>query len=132
MKKKDISLLVSIINKNGNCYENLNKFINSNSGEDYLNIFNKIIKLGAPIDKNSLLPSSYNELLKRKFVGESKNLYKMLYWSTTIICHYKSEISNFIEQKKKFDFAILNGNYDLAEHILDDSLTHIKSVRHFY
>lgn len=120
MSSKEMTIRVNLLKNRGNFFTNINSLITMNNGDAYPEIINKYFTPLNPINRNSFFHSSYNDVLLFTPNGKTQNLYKMLLWSSCIIAHFKSEIIDFVNKKKNFDYYVLTGDYDKATKELDN------------
>lgn len=118
--KKETTILIDILKQRGNFFHNLNNYIEINNGEGYANILNRVINGNFPVSKANFFPIKYDDVVNYKPVGKSKDLNRILLWSSNIIYYYREEIGKFVEQKNKFDYLVLKGDYTAAEYVLED------------
>ncbi|WP_315110577.1 hypothetical protein [Clostridium intestinale] len=123
MNKKEINKIKVILFKN---MKRLSGFINSlkyDRSSDRLTLFKLVMNGELPgrdyIDRGAIV-KNIEYLGSTKFIPfTEKNIIKELEWLELIIKNYSNEINKFIEYKLIYEKALISGEYDEANKILE-------------
>ena len=66
------------------------------------------------------LPNNVGNIANAEIIYNGDNIEDEINWTLLSIRKYADEINQFVKLKKCYDIALLNGEYDLAENILDE------------